>query len=210
MKYVAKHEGVGAEGFIDAEDMSSTVFFNLGDEATPGHADWRAHIKLVPTPAFSAMCGVDGAAKLQIELSDFLEDWVDHLKPVAAEGGSGTVAQAIQAIRKITIKQRRDTSHDERDFGATRTALEDIEASSETTLPEGFVFRCEPYQGLPPHDFYLRLRVLTGGDKPRLVLRVVRKDAELDKIRTGFRELLRSEFAKAGANVDLTIGHFRP
>lgn len=203
--YVKAHRG---EGFIDAERLSATVFFNLGDASAPGHGDWRAILTMKATAAFAALRKLDGQQQTQRSLIDFLEDWGQFLTPYGQDGAENpSMAKAIAAIRSVTIKATSETETNQGDFNASRSALDEIEARSRHTLPGGFVFTTEPYLGLPSRDFKLRLSVLTDAKEPRLVLRMVQREAQDEAIAQDFKRVLIEEIGEAAT---LTIGTFAP
>lgn len=209
-EYVITHAVAGqTAGFIDPENLSCTVFFNLGDAQYPGHADWRAKLTLKPTPAFAALKSVAGHPLGQKELTDWLEDWQGNVKPISsAEGDTyGTLGKAIQAIRDITLKGSAERTNKVGDFAASRTAIEEIEAKSKYELPMGFEFVCEPYLDLPERTFIVRLSVRTSEDTPKLVLRVLQKEVHEEMIARNFKDKLAEALNE---HVDLTIGTFTP
>ena len=59
-KYVTDRAVVNAQGFIDQDEMSCLVMFNIGDAANPGHADDRAALKLKPTAGYKAVREIGG------------------------------------------------------------------------------------------------------------------------------------------------------
>lgn len=111
------------------------------------------------------------------------------------------------AIREVTITAKKEVESRQGYFNAGRTAIEDIEAKSKLGLPSGFVFRCAPYLGISERDFFLRLSVLTGGEKPILVLRVVQMELHKEAIAEEFKALLIREIGNAAP---MTIGTFNP
>lgn len=195
-----------AVGFVDTEKMAGTVFFNLGTVDVPGHGDWRAQLTMQPTAAFNALAKIDGVKCEQKALTDWLEDWSDFLVADFTEG-EATLARAIAALRKLKISTKAEATSNVGDFNASRSALEDIEASSADLLPIGFRLATEPYEGLSSRSFALKLSVLTGGEKPLLVLRWQRKEAAIEAIAREFKSVLA---AKIGDGVPLTIGTFTP
>lgn len=202
VQYVRTHKG---EGFIDADKLSASVFFNLGDTENPGHADWLATLALKPTAAYTALLGIDGKVLTQQQLIEWLEDWSQNLEAISQDGEALALKTAITAIRKITIKATSETETTQDDFKGARSAFEQIEAKSSLGLPSGFSFQTEPYLGLPNREFKLRLAVLTESDKPKLTLRFVKKEAEQEAIAFDFKELL---FREIGEAATLTIGTF--
>lgn len=208
--YVTTHSlGGQSGGFIDPENLSCTVFFNLGNEQLPGHADWRATLTLKATPAYAALKSIDGYPLGQKALTDWLEDWQGNVSPFSGSEGApyGTLGKAIQAIRDITLKGSAEKSSKVGDFEASRTAIEEIEARSKHELPTGFEFTCEPFLDLPERTFTLRLSVRTSDDTPTLVCRVMQKEVHDEGIARDFKEKLSEALDE---HVVLTIGTFTP
>src|SRR5690606_12577105 len=84
---------------IDVDTMSCKVFFNLGNEKTPGHADDTASLKLKPTAAFAAVRGLAGQRLSQSQLAEWIEDWASFLRVVGTQGEDIPVGVAVQKIR---------------------------------------------------------------------------------------------------------------
>lgn len=203
-----KAEGVKGDGFIDADNHSAKVFFNLGTKSDPGHADHAATLKLKATAAFHALLNADGARSDQRGLIDWIEDWAGNLRAYGSNPAeSKSLTEALAAIRQVTIKASKETESTEEDFRGARSTLEEVEAKSRIGLPGGFFFRCEPYLGLPARDFQLRLAVITSGDKPALSLRIVRREAAEEAITEDFKRVLIEEIGDAAS---MTIGTFTP
>lgn len=198
-----------AKGFIDPEKMSALAFFNLGDHEHPGHGDNTASLKLKPTAAYAALLAATSQRALdQRSLHDFLEDWRDNITVlIDGQPKDNAIAAALAAVRDITIEQARKVQHVERDFGATKSAMESVDARSTLTLPSGFEFKAVPYEGLQERTFRLRLGVNTGGDKISLSLRVQQSEQISEDIARDF--LARLE-AKLGVASSLTLGTFTP
>lgn len=198
------------EGFICAEDMTAMVLFNVGLNGHDlwGHADHRAILELRKTAPYRALLAVNGSATDQRGLLDWIDDWAPHLQAYGDDPSEyKPLSEAIAAIRQVTIKSTREQESTQEDFRGTRSTLEDVEAKSRVGLPGGFHFSCEPYLGLAPQSYRLRLGVLTGDEKPRLMLRVVRLEAEQEETVKRFKTVLLTEL---GDTLDMTIGIFKP
>lgn len=195
--------------FIDAEKRSAQAFFNLGNELSPGHADDIALLTLPPTAAFAALLAIEGKRLTQADLIDWIEDWREQMAPRLQDGAEepSSIAKAIAAIRTITVKATSETESDTRDFGARRTAMDDVEARSRGVLPAGFTFQCAPCAGLSLITAQLRLAVITAGDKPTLSLRVIGREALLEGVAQDFKAVLDG---KLGGVAEITIGTFKP
>ncbi|MBN8921622.1 MAG: hypothetical protein BGP10_15850 [Rhodanobacter sp. 68-29] len=197
------------QGFIDPANMACAVFFNLGDGEHAGHADHTASLKLKPTAAYAALRAALAKAHDQRSLHDFIEDWRDAIVPMTAGEPDTTrrIPSVLAAVRSITIDEARSSTHDDRDFGATRSTMESVDAKSAHTLPSGLVFRCAPYEGLPGREFRLRLGVSTGADKLVLVLRMQQAEAVEEAIAADFRAALADKLSTA---CSLVLGTFTP
>lgn len=168
--------------FVNADNMSAKVIFNLGDAAAPGHGDFVAQLNLQRTSEYSNILRLDGDRMSQKELAEFMEDYADSITAYNADGDGIALSRAISAVRRITIEARRESSSSEESFKAERTGLESIEARSDDGLPAGFRFHCVPYPGMSLRTFDLRLSVLTGGEKPVMVARIKRLESTLEEM----------------------------
>ncbi|HEK3154207.1 TPA: YfdQ family protein [Proteus mirabilis] len=207
VKYSIKNaveEGVSC--FIDADEMSAETIFNIGTIGEPGHADNTALVKLKQTAPFSALLKIDGVKYRQKELAEWLEDWRDYLMAFDAEGNVLDIKQAISAVRRITIESTRSAEHEDHDFSAKRSVLENVEARSKDVMPTAFQFTCTPYDELKERSIKLRYSVLTGGDVPVLVLRIVQLENLEEQIAQEFRNLLCDEFDES--DIETFIGKF--
>jgi uncharacterized protein YfdQ (DUF2303 family) len=204
--YVKAKANPVSDAFVNIDTMSAVAFFNLGNATSPGHGDYTATLKLPRTAAFAALCAIDGKKSSQKDLAEWLEDWNEFLVPEYAEGDV-TLARAIAAVRKITIKSKGEQSSVQNSMSASRAALEEIDAQSTNDLPVGFNFVCEPYLGLSSRKFRLGLSVITGDDKPALVLRWQQREATIEKIAQEFKSVLSDQLGLAAV---LYVGNFTP
>lgn len=208
-KYVAGHRedpelALGAQGFIDQDAMSATVIFNLGDPDTAGHGDDTATLTLKPTAAYAALLGIVGRPHSQQALAEWLEDWLPNLQAVAGAEDL-PMLQAINAVRRMTIKATSQRDSNVGDFTSSRSAMDEIEAKSQETLPSAFIFTTVPFEGLQPANITLRLSVITGRDEPQLKLRWVGEEAQREEFAREFKAVLEQQ---VGGFVPLTIGTF--
>lgn len=193
-----------SRGFIDAKKASATVFLNIGDELAPGHADWRATLELEPAAPYAALLAINGRPMSQREMTDFIEDWSANIAPDYGDGAPANLQRAISAIRDIKIKATSETNSVEKDFGAKRSALEEIEARSDAGIPPKLIFTTEPYAGFRERNFVLRLSIRTQ-DKPALILRIVGKQSAEEDIAQEFVTLLSNDLT-----FPLVVGSFSP
>lgn len=193
-------------GFIDVDSMRCKVFFNLGDVGQPGHADDTAELQLKPTAAFAALHQVAGKPLSQAQLAEWMEDWAANLKVVGTEGESITVGVAVQKIRTIKIKATAERTSTESNFGAERSAMDQIEASHAEQQPADLLFTIKPYEGLLERTFTLRLSIITG-EKPTIKPRWVQQEAQEEEIAQEFKQVLKQQI---GGFANLTLGSFNP
>ncbi len=206
-RYCKKFADVGVRSFINADNMAAVTVFNLGTLATPGHADNTAVLKLKRTAPFQALLNINGSKNSQKDLAEWLEDWSEYLLAFTADGEVLDIKKAVGGVRKITIESSSAADHEDSDFGAKRSVMESVEAKSKEVMPAAFEFKCMPYEGLGERRFKLRYSVLTGGNAPVLVLRIVQLETAEEQMATEFRELLESNFADV--EVETFIGEFK-
>ena len=207
-KYVWRHNNSDlaafASGYIDQDAMAATVIFNLGDSDEAGHGDDRATLTLKPSAAYTAVQSIVGKTLSQQALAEWLEDWAPNI--IAAAGDETlTIAAAISGIRKMTIKATSQRDSSVGDFTQSRSAMDDIEAKSQETLPTAFMFNVVPFEGLGESTITLRLSVITGENQPVLKLRWVGEEAQREEFAIEFKQVLEQE---VGGFVPLTIGTF--
>lgn len=203
--YVNERAGEEARGFVDKDSMSCRVIFNLGDTELAGHADDIATLALQPTAAYAALQDIAGQRLSQKDLAEWMEDWRDFLKAISPDDQEMPLVQAIAAVRNITIKASSERTSVEGNFNASRSAMDQIEAASQDTLPASLIFTCLPYDGLPLRSFVLRLSVLTGEAKPVIKPRWVAEQQVREEIAQEFKDMLATDIT----STDLTIGTFK-
>lgn len=203
--YIKATPGSANQGFINAGDMNCSVFFNLGTPEAPGHGDHTALLSLKKTAAFSALERAADSKHDQKALSDWLEDWAPNVSAFDSQESSIHLSRAVGAIRSITIEQASKREHQVGDMSASRSAMDAIEAKSSQGLPAFFTFRCAPYEGLGQRTITLRLAVLTGGDKPVLILRWIGEEQLREDLAIEFKKVVAE---KVGEDATLVIGRF--
>ena len=195
-----------ARCFIDADNMLARSIFNIGTLDNPGHADNVASIKLKKTAPFRALLSINGDHLNQKQIAEWLEDWSDYLIAFDADGNTMKIAQAAQAVRRVTIQQTNASDHEDGDFSGKKSLMQSIEASSKDVMPVAFEFKCVPYEGLGERAFSLRNSLLKSND-PVFVLRIVQLEAKEEAIANEFRDLLIGKFD--GKPVEAFIGTFK-
>ncbi len=191
--YTASYAGHGAVVFVDAEQMTATAVLDLGTIEKPGHTDNRAQLAPKKTAAYAALLGINGNLANQQTLAEFIEDWftLAHMT-FANEQGEVTPAQALAAIRRITIETARKVDNEEKALSASRTAFESVAATSAEPIPTAITFTCKPYADLQPRTFTLRLSILTNNSKPLLVLRIQNLETHVEQMGGELAHLVRT------------------
>ena len=181
--YATANRESGAAIFIDADRMEAVAVLNLGTPIAPGHADNTATLTPKKTAAYTAMLAVAGGRGLdQTTIAEWMEDWREHLTCFSGDVEIAA-SKAIAAVRKVTIEASRKTESDAQSLSASRSALEQVKATSAGDPLPGFIrVKCAPYNGLADRVFTLRLGVLTSGDKPVLTLRVIAAEKHAEEM----------------------------
>jgi uncharacterized protein YfdQ (DUF2303 family) len=195
--YVLKHEEPGAMVFV-SDQMSAKAVLNLGNEEHPGHADHTAALELKMLPAHKALLDLaNRGAVLQREFAEFLEDWAPFIK-LQSNGAEMDLSKAVAAVRKLTIEQTKKAQHTSQALSESRSTFEQIEASSETPLPTGLVFECQPYHPLKNYAISARIAILTGtGEAPAFKLHLIRYEEKREEMAAELCEMVKQRLATA-------------
>jgi uncharacterized protein YfdQ (DUF2303 family) len=190
IEYAKEYDKEGAKCFINAKEMSAAIIFDLGTEETPLHQDHTATLTLEQTAPYSALLNVNGRQFSQKEASEFIEDWSDQLKVTNQDGAEMATSIAAKRLRDLTIEAAREVNSKVSDFGESMSAIERLEAKGQDSLPSTMLFKCTPYLDLQEYTFELRVGILAGGDKPKVVFRIVRLELVQEEITNEFKNKL--------------------
>lgn len=205
--YADQHAENGASIFIEPENMRSTAVLNLGTIDRPGHADNKAVLTPVATAAYNALNRITASAHKQQDVAEFLEDWGDHITCFNDEGAIAN-PRAIAAVRKISIESIRKLENEEQPLSASRSAFENITASSKEPLPTLIYFKCHPYADLSERNFIIRLGVLTGGDKPIISLRVIKIEQHQQEMADELANLIDAKLNDSESQIAIYTGKY--
>lgn len=171
--YAEEFASSGATIFV-SENMEAKAVLNLGTPELPGHCDNTAQLTMAKTAEFDALCRIDGQRLTQKQAAEFMEDWNEL---ITCYQGSSTIpnGQATNALRKLTIEAARKVDSTVSSLSESQSAFEQVTASSTDPIPEFVYFNCAPYEGIDKRLFVMRLGVLTGEDKPGVVMRMQRR-----------------------------------
>lgn len=203
-RYVTTNAEAGAAVFIDPDQMTATAVLNLGTPAAPGHCDNKAKISAKKTAAYIALLQHIGKGLKQTEAAEFLEDFAEHIA-CFNDAGTITVPKAIASVRKLTIESMRKLESSEQSLSASKSAFESVQATSADPIPTTIYFDCEPYHGLQPRQFVMRLGILTTGDKPMISLRIVKQEQHNEEMATEFAGIVSNSL---GEKTPVLIGNY--
>jgi uncharacterized protein YfdQ (DUF2303 family) len=110
-------------------------------------------------------------------------------------------------VRNVTIKAASTANHSEHNFGASRSAMDEIDADSQESWIDAIRFMLVPYDGLTPTELLLRVSMITTEDKPVFKLRWIGEERQKEAIAQDFKEVLDIQL---GDQVTLTLGTFNP
>lgn len=194
--YAEEYDKEGAKCFVDSDRMSSKIIFDLGTEELPEHQRHTAKLELDKTAAFANLLSVNGDKFHQKNAANFIEDWADFIEVFTSgeEPEKMSIAQAANALTKMTIESARSITSEMDDFSENLSASERVEVKGKDKMPSLIKFTCVPYNGLDKREFNLRLSVLTGGDKPQVSFRIVQLEKQKEDIVEEFKEVLVEKF----------------
>lgn len=195
VEYCKEFDDEGAKCFIDSDHMTAESVLDLGTKDAPLHQRHSANIKLDKTAAFLKILSLNGNPLSQKDAANFVDDWSDEIAVWASNGDPITNIMASNRFSEITIEQVRDSDSRVSDFGESMTKMEKIEAKNQELIPAFIDFTCVPYQGLAPRKFQLRVSILTGGDRPKVSLRIIKLEAHEEDMANEFKELLVDKFS---------------
>ncbi|MDA3979018.1 DUF2303 family protein [Gallibacterium sp. AGMB14963] len=201
--YAKLHNQDNAKCFIDEQNLSAEIIFDVGTLEQPLHATHRALLNMQKTAAYSALLDFQGRRHDQRAFSEWLEDWGDFITPYTDDEEKMSITNAVQAVRKITLDYARNEEHEVSDFATSKSAMERVEAKSKLQMPKYFVFNTETYKGLSCQAFTLRLSILTGGDYPILVARLIKMEQIQEAIAKEFSDKLTNALNGTGITVNI-------
>lgn len=198
VKYSSERELEGSACFVDAEEMSAQAIIDLGTEESPGHQDHKARLNLKKSAAFKSLLDINGLKQSQKSAAEFVEDWADDLAVLNSAGDVMNLQASVKALLDMTIESAREVNSKVGDFGEQMSAMERIEAKNQDSLPSTILFTCVPYGGLTSREFKLRVSVLTGGERPAVMYRIIGLESQQEEIAEEFKGNLSEGFEETG------------
>lgn len=192
--YSEEFDQEGAKCFINSNNMSAKVIFDIGTKELPGHQVNSAKLALEKTAAYEKLLNIQGQHFSQKEASNFIEDWTDFIFITTRTGEGMSTAQAANALNKLTIEEARTRTSEVGDFNESLSSMEMVEAKNADKIPSDITFSCTPYTGLKDRDFIIRVSILTGGERPKISFRIIQLEPIQELITEEFKELLVDKF----------------
>lgn len=181
--------------FVAPNGSGADAVLDYGTHSAPLWGSHRAELRMRHTAEFTALDEITRRPLTQRDLIDFIEDWAHILTPVRGDDEI-SLPQALAAIRRVDIKQTKNVGHEQGDWGATRSSMEQIEAKSgDQALPDGFQVRCRVYPHTAERTITARLSLLTGDDTPRLRLRILGREQLMQEIAEEIEQAISTELA---------------
>ncbi len=166
--------------FVRPDGDGATAVIDFGRQVNPLWGRHRASLSLRKTPEFQTLVDVCDTHLSQRGLTDWLEDWHHILTPRFKNGEESEampISKAIAAIRRVKIEASASSTHEHGNFNASQSSMEQVEARSGAgDLPSEFLVHCPVYPETAPRGITVRMQLLTGDDKPRFRLRIMRQE----------------------------------
>lgn len=190
LEYNAANKTDSATCFVEALDMSALTVFDLGSQEAPLHKAHKAKVSLLKTAAYKALLAIIDYGKDQKEASEFLEDWEDQIEVRDSQSGAMNPRLAAKALRLLTIETARAISSEINDFSTSQSAMERIEVKDSNAMPALILFKCKPYSSLHSRSFPVRASVLTSGNSPKIIFRIIKHEEILEDMAEEFKRSL--------------------
>lgn len=203
-EYCKNFDKEGAKCFVNSDRMNANTIFDLGTEENPLHQRHGAKLQLDKTAAFKALLSINGVHLSQKDAANFVEDWADNIKVLCKAGDDMKISQAVKQLREITIEQVANIDSKTDNFGESMSTFEKIEAKNQELIPATIEFTCDPYHGLDGRAFTVRVSILTGEQRPKISLRIIRLEAQEEDMAEEFKEILVETFK--GSKLKTFIG----
>lgn len=180
-RYVHAKAEPGAGVFVNQDSMRAIAVLNAGTVQDPGHGDNLAIYAPPTTAAYDALRSINNVPLSQQTAAEFMEDWIGHLT-FFHENETLAPNKAVAAVRRISIENLKKVESSEQQLSQSKGVLESVTASSVEQLPTFIYFKCVPHLGFTERTFVMRLGIVTGGDKPRLTLRMVKQELHQEEM----------------------------
>ncbi|MGL6026389.1 MAG: DUF2303 family protein [Vibrio sp.] len=209
-EFVRYHEEYQTEGnqcFVNAEKMAATTIFDLGTQSLPGHCKHQANLELRKTAAFKALLNINEERLSQKKLAEWVEDYSEFIQAFSTAGELIDNAVASAAVRNMKFEARAGRESNVDDFSQHQSEYESIavRTKEEFPMPAVFKFNCDPYLGLPPRTFEMRMSTI-GNET--LILRIKKLEQHQEEMSEEFQDKLQARFNEDAVEINTFIGQF--
>jgi len=194
---------------VDADvstKLAARCIVDCGTELEPMHKEHTATVEMKALAAYKAFLNNADEPMSQKDVSEFIEDWSDHITVFDREGVLMNNAQGAASLRDLTIESARDANSKVGDFGESMTVSERIEAKNQEQIPATIDFECTPFGGFSEQSLTYRVGILTGGSKPMVNLRPIQLETMQEMIAQEFCERMTNELAHT--DIKIYMGSF--
>lgn len=180
-KYVNAESDELTVVMIEPDGSGAVAGIDFGSKDNPGWKEHEAKLKLPTTPEWDAIRALCSQSQDQRELVDWIEDWDDMCVLHGTDGEQINSGVAIGSIRSVTLESISKVTAEDADYEASLSTLDRIAAKSEKgQLPAVIKARCRIYECLDEVDVMIRVRILTGRQKPAFQCRISARERLLD------------------------------
>lgn len=193
--------------FIDEDASGAHAIIDMGTHAQPGWGHHIARLVMRRTPEYAAIQDISGESLTQRQLIEFLEDFHYCITPIIKqsgqdEGAPGSVAHAIQIVRKIEISASKDQTHEENDYEHVAEGMESIEMRGrQGNKIEELQIHCSPFEDTGQRTITVRVSMSTESGTPKLKLRIKSPEVITRNIQSEIESNIHSAEELNGARV---------
>lgn len=189
--------------FVDSERSAAVTVFDLGTPHDPKHGDWKALLSLDKSPEYRALLDVADQRISQRKMCEWIEEWADSLTFGDASNNQVERSKALNALRTVTVKAKRDSESTVQNFSGTQSTMESVEASSrDAALPAFITMHAAPHAHFDEKAFVARISLITS-DEPMFVIRPQRLENIQEEIGEEFVRRIQDQTNATGMRVEI-------
>tara|TARA_R110002074_G_scaffold83306_1_gene185451 strand:- start:771 stop:1595 length:825 start_codon:yes stop_codon:yes gene_type:complete len=175
---------------IDAEAMKANARLNHGTSDSPGFSDHSITLALKETPDYVELQKINGSKKSQRDLAEWVEEYVDNLTFLSADGTEIPSTKAFTAIRNVKEKAVQESENKISNFEESRGVLASASMTTDN-MPAYIQMNITAYPDL--EDRVFNMRVSYHKDSGSFSLRVIKLTQIQDEMAVEFADLVRGK-----------------
>lgn len=200
--------------YINPDEMTAAVIFDIGNEKAPGHCENRARLVMKATAAYLALDKIHSQRISQQDLAEFIEDWSDVISLAASNQIAMLSMEAVAAVRRVTVTTKQVGEHQVESFSQKKSGIEELDArSGEEDLPGFLYFSCVPYEGLNSYTFNFRISLVIENQgregvkaEPKFILRPIKMEETVEQMGDEMFNIIDAGLP----DLDCFLGEFNP